>query len=123
MLDVHIEKKFVSENAQVSFSLDAAFSTGEGITALFGPSGSGKTSILRAIAGILTPDRGRISANGRVYFDSERAIDLAVQQRRVGELLLRSDGFQAGILGHAHDDSTPCVSSSLILSFSLLPIL
>lgn len=84
MLDVRIQKDFVSENAAVTFSLDACFAAGENITVLFGPSGSGKTSILRAIAGILAPDRGRISVNGKVYFDSEQAIDLAVQERRVG---------------------------------------
>ena len=43
------------------FKLEVRFSTqGDGVTALFGPSGSGKTSILRAVAGLLRPQRGRI---------------------------------------------------------------
>ena len=41
---------------------------------------------LKCIAGIMTPDRGRIVLNGRVLFDSEKKIDLAPQQRRVGYL-------------------------------------
>ncbi|MEO6951767.1 MAG: ABC transporter ATP-binding protein [Polyangia bacterium] len=35
-----------------------------GVTALLGPSGSGKTTLLRIIAGLETPDRGRISIHG-----------------------------------------------------------
>jgi lipopolysaccharide transport system ATP-binding protein len=38
---------------------------GEGV-ALIGPSGSGKTTVLRLIAGVLSPDAGRLSVNGRV---------------------------------------------------------
>ena len=41
---------------------------------------------LWCIAGIMTPDRGRIVLNGRVLFDSEKTIDLTPQQRRVGYL-------------------------------------
>lgn len=41
---------------------------------------------LKCIAGIMTPDRGRIVLNGRVLFDSEAGIDLPPQQRRVGYL-------------------------------------
>ena len=35
-----------------------------GVTALLGPSGSGKTTLLRIIAGLETPDRGRITIHG-----------------------------------------------------------
>lgn len=35
------------------------------VVALLGPSGCGKSTILRAIAGLITPDRGRISLQGR----------------------------------------------------------
>jgi molybdate transport system ATP-binding protein len=68
-----------------NFLLDVAFAAPiTGITALFGRSGSGKTSVVRAIAGGLTPDAGRIAMGERVFFDSERGIDLAVHQRRIG---------------------------------------
>ena len=39
---------------------------------------------LKCIAGIMTPDRGRIVLNGRVLFDSEKKIALTPQQLRVG---------------------------------------
>jgi putative ABC transport system ATP-binding protein len=54
------------------------------VTVLFGPSGAGKTTILRAIAGILPPDSGRIELGGEIYFDSRNGIDLPIQRRRIG---------------------------------------
>jgi len=51
---------------------------------LFGPSGSGKTSILEAIAGLRTPQRGRIAVSGRVLFDRAAHTDMPVRDRRVG---------------------------------------
>jgi molybdate transport system ATP-binding protein len=51
---------------------------------LFGQSGSGKTTTLRAIAGIVTPDAGRISSGAAVYFDSATGKNLSIQKRRVG---------------------------------------
>ena len=50
----------------------------------FGQSGSGKTTTLRAIAGIVTPDSGKISIGEEIYFDSARGVNLSIQKRRVG---------------------------------------
>ena len=41
---------------------------------------------LKCIAGIEKPDRGTITLDGRVLFDSEKHINLTPQQRRVGYL-------------------------------------
>jgi ABC-type polysaccharide/polyol phosphate transport system ATPase subunit len=46
---------------------DVTFSIGRGEgTALIGPSGSGKTTLLRVLAGVFTPDRGKLEVHGRV---------------------------------------------------------
>ena len=45
--------------------LDFAIGPGEGV-ALIGPSGSGKTTVLRLIAGVFSPDAGRLQVDGRV---------------------------------------------------------
>jgi molybdate transport system ATP-binding protein len=82
-LQVAIEKRLESDQSG-SFSLDVAFHAAEGITILFGDSGSGKTTTLRVIAGILKPDRGRISVGDEVYFDSTTGENLSIQERRVG---------------------------------------
>ena len=79
-LEVCIEKKLNG------FLLRSDFTAGNTATALLGASGCGKSMTLRCIAGIVTPDKGRIVLDGRVLFDSEQHIDLPPQQRSVGLL-------------------------------------
>ena len=52
--------------------------------ALVGPSGAGKTSLLRAIAGLIRPDEGRISFRGREWFDSVARVHAPPEARSVG---------------------------------------
>ena len=68
------------------FRLQSKFEVADETLALLGASGCGKSVTLKCIAGIMTPDRGRIVLNGRVLFDSEKKIALTPQQRRVGYL-------------------------------------
>ncbi len=79
-LIVDIEKKLGS------FTLRSKFETDKGTMALLGASGCGKSVTLKCIAGIMTPDKGRIVLDGETLFDSEKRIDLTPQQRRVGYL-------------------------------------
>ncbi len=55
--------------------------------ALFGASGSGKTMTLKTIAGLETPDWGRIVLGGRTFFDGEKKIDIPTGRRKIGYLL------------------------------------
>jgi molybdate transport system ATP-binding protein len=80
---VRLEKEFTAEQ-RPSFSLDVDFSVDGGIAVLFGPSGSGKTTILRLIAGMLTPACGKIEVGDAGYFDSAAGVNLPIQKRRVG---------------------------------------
>ena len=82
-LQVDVRKSFGPTFAlDVSFEVEAADET----LALLGPSGCGKSMTLKCIAGIVTPDEGRIVLNGRVLFDSEAGVNLRPQERRVGYL-------------------------------------
>ena len=71
-------------HAFAGFTLDIAFTAPPGITALFGRSGAGKTSIVNAVAGLLRPDAGRITAGDWVLLDTDAGIRLAPHRRRVG---------------------------------------
>ena len=66
------------------FTLDVAWSAGDGVAVLFGPSGAGKTLTLQCLAGLIRPDAGRIVVDDRVFFDSATGVDLRPQHRRVG---------------------------------------
>ena len=63
------------------FHLRPRFEADEEMVVLLGPSGSGKSLTLRAIAGLLTPDRGRIEVPDGVVFDSEAGVNLPPQAR------------------------------------------
>ena len=52
--------------------------------ALTGANGSGKSTLLRLIAGLDTPDEGRIVVSGRTFFD--KGVSLPTELRRVGYL-------------------------------------
>lgn len=74
------------------FDLDVAFTVDSGISVLFGPSGAGKSLTLALIAGLLRPDSGTITINGRVVTDCANRVYVSTQDRRVGMV------FQDGLL-------------------------
>jgi molybdate transport system ATP-binding protein len=77
MIEARITHRFGA-----GFALDAAF-TGEGLTVLFGPSGCGKSTVLKAVAGLLRPDAGRIAPRGELpWFDAATRRFLPPEQRR-----------------------------------------
>ena len=87
-LGVEIRKKLKG------FELEMNFQAKRGCMGILGPSGCGKSMTLKSIAGIVTPDAGRIAlqyaqgeaAGGRVLFDSSLRINECPQARRVGYL-------------------------------------
>jgi molybdate transport system permease protein len=79
-LEVQIEKKLAD------FTLDVSFRAEDATLSILGASGAGKTMLLRCIAGLESPDRGRIALNNRVLFDSEKNIAVPARDRRIGLL-------------------------------------
>jgi molybdate transport system ATP-binding protein len=75
---------FDAEKKLGEFVVAARFESRGGATALFGPSGAGKTSIANMIAGLVTPDRGRIALNDDVLFDSAKSLNVPAHRRRIG---------------------------------------
>jgi molybdate transport system ATP-binding protein len=65
-------------------TVEAAFDSAGGVTALFGASGAGKTSLINMIAGLLKPDRGRIEVDGETLDDTARRIHVPAHRRRIG---------------------------------------
>lgn len=51
---------------------------------LLGPSGCGKTTTMRALVGLEEPTSGRITVDGRVMFDRDKAINVPSNKRGMG---------------------------------------
>lgn len=69
-----------------SFRLQVQFEAADERLALLGASGCGKSVTLRCVAGIMTPDEGKIVLDGVSLFDSAARLNLPPQRRRVGYL-------------------------------------
>ena len=67
-----------------SFRLELTASLGRETLALVGPSGAGKSSVLRAIAGLLRPERGRVALGAEAWLDTDAGIELPPERRSVG---------------------------------------
>jgi sulfate transport system ATP-binding protein len=80
-MTVQVERivKHFGSSSDAAAVADVSFeATPKAITTLLGPSGSGKSTLLRLIAGLETPDRGR------VLIDGKDVTALSPQHRNVG---------------------------------------
>ena len=84
-LEVRIRKRYPSPAG--SFLLNVHLRALAGFTILFGASGAGKTTLLDCIAGLSTPDEGRIAIGGDAIYDSEGKVNQASWKRRIGYVL------------------------------------
>jgi molybdate transport system ATP-binding protein len=67
--------------------LEVALEVGAGrCLALAGPSGAGKTTVLRAVAGLLRPDRGRVRCGERLWLDTDAGVAVPPERRGCGYL-------------------------------------
>ncbi|MGA8761849.1 MAG: molybdenum ABC transporter ATP-binding protein [Candidatus Sulfotelmatobacter sp.] len=82
VLSARIRKSFPGTERE--FSLDVEFSAEPGFTILFGASGAGKTTVLDCIAGLSTPNEGRITIGDRVFFDKAESLDTPTAKRGIG---------------------------------------
>jgi molybdate transport system ATP-binding protein len=98
----------VRKRLSPAFAVDVDFAVPPGITILFGASGSGKSTILRAVAGLVRPDDGRVAVGDSVLFDAQRSVDVPVPRRHIGYVtqdlalfphLTVDDNIQYGLAG------------------------
>jgi molybdate transport system ATP-binding protein len=67
--------------------LELRLEVGQGeCLALAGPSGAGKTSVLRIVAGLRRPERGRVHCGGQTWLDTTGGVDVPAERRRCGYL-------------------------------------
>lgn len=66
------------------FNLDVSFHSDKDSLGFLGASGSGKSLTLRCIAGLMTPDEGKIIIDDCVFFDSKKGINVPISERKTG---------------------------------------
>jgi molybdate transport system ATP-binding protein len=79
--NVHLER---ASRRDHKFVLDVALELPAGATIIFGPSGAGKSTLLDCIAGLLKPQRGKITIDEQALFDAEAGIDVRPEHRHIG---------------------------------------
>ena len=81
---MHIELDFVKKYKD--FVLRLQYNGNSNRLGILGASGCGKSMTLKVIAGIITPDQGRIVIDDQVFYDSSRKVNLTPQERKIGYL-------------------------------------
>ncbi len=78
---IHVEVAHQFIDAEFDLNLELP---SKGITAIFGRSGAGKTTVINMIAGLTTPDQGKIVVNRETLYCSQTKINLPTYKRKVG---------------------------------------
>lgn len=68
------------------FRLNVNFECKNSRLGILGESGSGKSMTLKCIAGLITPDEGKIILNSKTLFDSRNNINVPIKDRNIGFL-------------------------------------
>jgi molybdate transport system ATP-binding protein len=82
LIQVEIKKRVTAQDRE--FFLEVEFASESERLVFFGPSGSGKTMTLQLLAGLLTPDAGRIMVGDRVLFDKQQNVNIPARRRAIG---------------------------------------
>ena len=83
-LDIDIRKTMRA--GKQTFQLATRFRSSSQRIVILGPSGAGKSLMLKAVAGLITPDAGHIRLGATTLFDAASKINLAPQRRHVAYL-------------------------------------
>lgn len=82
VISIDVEKRMLTADGPMNLVVQTTIQVGE-LVALFGQSGAGKTTLLRILTGLVNPDRGLVKFGNTVWFDSEKQINIAPQNRNV----------------------------------------
>lgn len=84
MASVRFENVSISYGAkQVVKDFSLSVNNGE-IMGIIGPSGCGKTTLIRALCGLIKPEKGNIYINDQLVFSDEKRVNIAPERRGVG---------------------------------------
>ncbi len=91
---LHVRARVAFGDVPDAFVLDVDLPLpGRGVTALFGPSGCGKTTLLRAVAGLVRPQPGRVVIGDQVWQDAAASVWLPTHRRALGYVFQEASLF------------------------------
>jgi molybdate transport system ATP-binding protein len=85
-MQISVDIRKTLRSGERTFHLNARFESASQRIVIYGPSGAGKSLLLKAVAGLMRPDSGRIDVAQRCLFDRNGGIDVAPQRRQVAYL-------------------------------------
>lgn len=83
MISINIQKNIKTYKGRYRLTVGDSFPAGS-VTKVYGPSGIGKTTFLRIIAGLSTPEQGKIVVHGQTWLDTAAGINMSPQERKAG---------------------------------------
>lgn len=83
MIEMDVYKNLMSAEGPMDLHVKLQLERGS-FSTLYGPSCAGKTSTLKILAGLLRPDRGTVTVNGKTWVDTDTNINIPPQRRGIG---------------------------------------
>jgi len=83
MIDIDVQKRLHAAEGYLDLRLEINIPRGQFLT-IYGESGAGKSSSLRMLAGLMQPDKGKISVNNKNWYHSVNKINFPPQKRNIG---------------------------------------
>lgn len=83
MIEMNISRRLSGAEGEFDLYVNTHIRAGE-LVALYGPSGAGKSSVLKMLAGLMTPKKGSIKVGGETWYDEANKINLKPQSRNIG---------------------------------------
>lgn len=76
--------EFSAQKKLGSFDFNLDFKSTDRVLGIFGPSGNGKSTLLKVLSGLITPEEGEITVNGKTFFSKQKKINLSPNERKIG---------------------------------------
>ncbi len=93
MLSIDFRKNINTAKGKVTLSIKADFDSAK-VIGIYGNSGEGKSTVFNIISGILDPEEGQISFNGKTWFNSAASKSkVPTQHRNIGYLFQEDSLF------------------------------
>lgn len=83
MIEINVKKELNGATNKILLDINTNIENNSFVS-IFGKSGAGKTTILRILSGLEIPNEGEIIVDGKIWFNSNKKINIPIQTRKIG---------------------------------------